>query len=270
MTEPYQTIRYEDIGDIGTLTLARPAKRNAQNPQMWEELARLGADLLTYESLRCLVVTGEGSTFSAGIDLVEGMARIRDEMAERLDHEDRLAAGIEVAGTFSWIPELGCPSVAAVRGHAYGAGLQLALACDFRIFAQGTKVGLTETRYGILPDMGATVRLPRIVGESRARELILLGEVIDAAEALRIGLANRVVAEDDLDAAAHELAARLAAQPPLAVRGARRAIDAAWHHGPEASLRIALEGQIRCLESDDFTEAQLAMAEGRSPQWHGH
>ena len=88
-----------------------------------------------------------------------------------------------------------------MRGHAYGAGLQLALACDFRIFAEGTKVGLLETRYGIMPDMGATVRLPRIVGESRARELILLGDIIDADEALRIGLANRVVAAADLDAA---------------------------------------------------------------------
>ena len=145
----------------------------------------------------------------------------------------------------------------------------LALACDFRIFSEGTQVGLTETRYGLLPDMGATVRLPRIVGESRARELILLGEVIDATEALRIGLANRVVADEDLSSAADELAQRLAGQPPIAVREARRALDAAWHRGPDASLRLALEGQIRCLESEDFREAQRAMAERRSPQWQG-
>ena len=156
-----------------------------------------------------------------------------------------------------------------MRGHAYGAGLQLALACDFRVFAEGTEVGLTETRYGLLPDMGATVRLPRIVGESRARELILLGHVIDAAEALRIGLANRVVADGDLYAAAAELAGRLAAQPPIAVRGARRAIDAAWYRGPEESFTVALEAQIRCLESDDFKEGCQAMIEGRSPQWRG-
>jgi enoyl-CoA hydratase/2-(1,2-epoxy-1,2-dihydrophenyl)acetyl-CoA isomerase len=180
-----------------------------------------------------------------------------------------LAAGQAAAGTFTWIPDLGCASVAAVRGHAYGVGLQLALACDFRIFAEGTKVGLLETRYGLMPDMGATVRLPRIVGESRARELILLGDVIDAAEALRIGLANRVVADTDLAAAAAGLAGRLAAQPPLAVRGARRAIDAAWHRGPAESLGLALEEQIRCLQSEDFTEARQAMAEGRSPQWRG-
>jgi enoyl-CoA hydratase/carnithine racemase len=269
MSDVYKTIRYERHGDIGTLTLARPSKRNAQNPLMWEELAQLGAELLLDETLRCLVVAGEGSTFSAGIDLVEGMAGLVAGMAQGTDDEEVRAAGRAAAGTFSWIPDLGCASVAAVRGHAYGAGLQLALACDFRVFAEGTKVGLTETRYGILPDMGATVRLPRIVGESRARELILLGEVIDADEALRIGLTNRVVADGDLDTAAAELAGRLAAQPPIAIRGARRAIDAAWYRGPEESFRLALEGQIRCLESEDFKEAGQAMAEGRSPQWRG-
>jgi enoyl-CoA hydratase/carnithine racemase len=269
MSEVYKTIRYERHAEIGTLTLARPGKRNAQNPLMWEELAQLGTELLLDETLRCLVVTGEGSTFSAGIDLVEGMAGLISGMAERTDNADTLAAGLAAAGTFSWIPDLACASVAAVRGHAYGAGLQLALACDFRVFAEGTKVGLTETRCGILPDMGATVRLPRIVGESRARELILLGEVIDADEALRIGLANRVVGDGELDAAAAELAGRLAAQPPIAIRGARRAIDAAWHCGPEESFRLAVEAQIRCLESEDFKEARDAMVDGRSPQWRG-
>jgi enoyl-CoA hydratase/carnithine racemase len=265
----YQTIRYERRGDVGTLTLARPAKRNAQNPLMWQELAALGAELTPDESLRCLVVTGEGPAFSAGIDLVEGLGGMLVQLAARPPGEHRTAAGTEAAGTFSWIPYLGCSSVAAVRGHAYGAGLQLALACDFRIFAEGTKVGLLETRYGLLPDMGATVRLPRIVGESRARELILLGDVIDAAEAVRIGLANRVVPDEDLDAAAAELAGRLAAQPPLAVRGARRALDAAWYRGPEESFRLALDEQVRCLESDDFKEAIQAMGEGRKPEWQG-
>jgi enoyl-CoA hydratase/carnithine racemase len=265
----YQTIRYQRDGDVGTLTLARPAKRNAQNPLMWEEIARLGAELVPDETLRCLVVTGEGPTFSAGIDLAEGMAGMLAGLAERPDDERSRAAGRAAAGTFSWIPDLGCASIAAVRGHAYGAGLQLALACDFRIFAEGTKVGLLETRYGIMPDMGATIRLPRIIGESRARELILLGDIIDAAEALRIGLANRVVPAADLDAAAAGLAARLAAQPPLAVRGARRAIDAAWYRSPEESLNVALEEQLRCLRSEDFREAGQAMTEGRSPHWRG-
>jgi enoyl-CoA hydratase/carnithine racemase len=266
---PYQTIRYERSGHIGTLTLARPGKRNAQNPVMWQELARLGAELLPDQGLRCLVVAGQGPSFSAGIDLVEGLAGKVAEFAERPVEENALERGMATAGTFGWIPQLGCPSVAAVRGHAYGAGLQLALACDFRVFGRGARVGLTETRYGILPDMGATVRLPRIVGESRARELILLGDVIDAEQALRIGLANRVVDDPDVESAAAELAARLAAQPPLAVRGARRAIDAAWYRDPQESFTVAVEEQIRCLASEDFKEARQAMTQGRAPQWQG-
>jgi enoyl-CoA hydratase/carnithine racemase len=180
-----------------------------------------------------------------------------------------MAVGLQVASTFNWIPRLSFPSVAAVRGHAYGAGLQLALACDFRIFSENARAGLIETRYGLLPDMGATVRLPRIIGEGRARELILLGEVIDAAEALRIGLANRVVPDADLESAAEEFAGRLAAQPPLAVSGARRAIDAAWYRDPEASFQIAVEEQLRCVTSEDFKEARRALGERRTPQWQG-
>src|ERR1700742_4526851 len=194
----YSTIRYARNGYVGTLTLARPGKRNAQNPVMWAELKRLGTELLADKSLRCLLVARDGPSSSAGIALVEGLGGMIAEFAARPRQENTLEAGLSVAGTFSWIPRLACPSVAAVQGHAFGAGLQLALACDFRVLAEDARVGLTETRYGILPDMGATVRLPRIVGEARARELILLGEVIDAAEALRIGLAGRVVPDAEL------------------------------------------------------------------------
>ena len=171
----YRTIRYERTHAVGVLTLARPDKRNAQNPAMWQELRALGETLTDDPDLRCLIVRGDGNSFSAGIDLIEGLGTVAawaDDPQDRRNH----AEGALAAGTFQWIPRLPCPSVAAVQGHAYGAGLQLALSCDFRIFAASARVGLIETRFGLLPDMGATVRLPRIVGESRARELILLGE----------------------------------------------------------------------------------------------
>ncbi|QZA08376.1 enoyl-CoA hydratase/isomerase family protein [Mycolicibacter heraklionensis] len=251
----YETIRYEERAHVGTLTLARPGKRNALNPAMRAELDHLGRQLLADEALRCLIVAGDGPAFSAGIDLVEDMAGTLVALAERPVDDETVELGLRVAATFEWIPQLGCPSVAAVRGHAYGAGLQLALACDIRIFTRDARVGLTETRYGLLPDMGATFRLPRLVGEGRARELILLGEVIDAAEALRIGLANRVVGDDELDSAASEFAQRLARQPQIAVRGARRAIDAGRRLDDVASLRAAVTEQARCLASDDFRQA---------------
>jgi enoyl-CoA hydratase/carnithine racemase len=267
--ESYETIRFERRDRIGTLTLTRPAKRNALNPLMWHELAELGERLIEDVELRCLVVAGEGPSFSAGIDLVEGIGGLFAEWADRPLDEQTLAVSLRVAGTFNWIPKLRCPSIAAVQGHAIGGGLQLALACDFRIFGENARVGLTETRYGLLPDMGATFRLPRIVGDSRARELILLGEVIGAAEALRIGLANMVVPEDELAPAVSELAARLAAQPPLAITGARRAMDAGWHQDPDAAFKVVVEEQLRCLTSEDFKEARQALGEGREPRWSG-
>src|SRR5450755_83827 len=135
----YNAIRYERNGHVGTLTLARPHKRNAQNPAMWEELKQLGTELLSDQSLRCLVVAGEGPSFSAGIDLVEGLAGIIAEFAAQPPDEHSLEVGLSVAGTFSWIPKLACPSIAAVQGHAYGAGLQLAIACDFRVFGRNAK-----------------------------------------------------------------------------------------------------------------------------------
>jgi len=251
----YKTIGYDRRGSVGTLTLSRPEKRNAINPAMRAELGHLGRQLLTDETLRCLIVAGDGPSFSAGIDLVEDMAGTLTAFAERPIDDETVELGLRVAGTFEWIPRLGCPSVAAVRGHAYGAGLQLALACDFRIFTHDARVGLTETRYGLLPDMGATFRLPRLIGEGRARELILLGEVIDAAEALRIGLATRVVAGDELDSTAEQFAERLAHQPQIAIRGARRAIAAGRSGDDAASLRAAVAEQARCLASDEFCHA---------------
>lgn len=266
----HETIRFDRRDQVGTLTLNRPAKRNAQNPLMWHELAELGEQLIEDAELRCLVVAAEGPSFSAGIDLVEGVGGLLAEWADRPHDDQTLALGLRVAGTFNWIPRLPCPSIAAVQGHAIGGGLQLALACDFRIFAQSAQVGLTETRYGLLPDMGATFRLPRIVGDTRAREMILLGDVIDAAEARRIGLANTVVPDNELASAASEMALRLATQPPLAITGARRAMDAGWHQDPDAAFKAAVEEQLRCLTSDDFREARRALAEGREPRWSGH
>jgi enoyl-CoA hydratase/2-(1,2-epoxy-1,2-dihydrophenyl)acetyl-CoA isomerase len=134
---------------------------------MWQELRQLSAELLPDETLRSLAGADEGTSFSAGIDLVEGPAEMVAKWNERAPDGHDLEVGLATAGTFNWIPRLGCPSIAAVNGHAIGAGLQLALACDLRIFALGARVGMTETRYGILPGMGATVRLPRIVAIGR-------------------------------------------------------------------------------------------------------
>src|SRR5262249_57857881 len=118
-------------------------------------------------------------------------------------------------------------TIAAVRGYALGAGVKLALGCDLRVFAEGTKTGLLEFKYGILPDLGGTQRLPRLVGPGKAKELVFTAAQIDANEAFRIGLVERLVPEAELESTVSELAATIAAQPPLALEGAKRAIDAA-------------------------------------------
>jgi enoyl-CoA hydratase/carnithine racemase len=154
-----------------------------------------------------------------------------------------------------------------MRGYALGGGLQLALACDLRIAARGTKLGLLEHKYGILPDLGGTYWLPAIVGPAKAKELIFTAETIDAEEALRIGLLNRLVDDADLDSAATSMAERIAAQPPIAVRGTKRAIDKAAQQSLGEGLREAAVGQAACIRSADFLEAVSANVEKRTPAY---
>jgi len=266
------TLVLERRGPVVWLRLNRPAKRNAQTRGMWEELRAVGLELVGDPAVRCLVVTGEGPSFSAGIDLGElaggGGSLLGGGRAAQGDEDPLVAVIREIQAAFTWIPAAPFPSVAAVNGHALGAGLQLALACDLRVLASDAVVGLLELRWGLLPDLGGTEWLPRIVGAARARELVLTAARFGAEEALRIGLANRVVAPGELEAATAELAGTLAAQPPLAVRHARRALDAAFE-APGRSLGLAALGQAECLRSADFAEALRATAEQRQPQYQG-
>jgi enoyl-CoA hydratase/carnithine racemase len=241
---------------------------------MWREMRELGESLLAEPGdLRALVVTGEGRAFSTGID-TSVFSQNRDATdlaaAERpARHADPIVDGILAAqDAYTWLEEAPFATIAAVRGYALGAGLQLALACDLRVMAHGTKVGLLEFKYGIIPDLGGTQRLPRLVGPSKAKELIFTASQIDASEAERIGLAEHVVADEELDDTAMRLAEQIAAQPPLAVRAAKRAVDAsATTPDVRAGLVIEAEGQAECLRSDDMQEAITAFIEQREPRY---
>ena len=262
-----ETLLYESRGAVGWLRLNRPAKLNAQTPLMWTELRELGQALKGDAELRCVVVTGEGRAFSSGIDLGEitsatGLASATGTAA------DSLAAMIRRGQeAFTWLTAARFPSIAAIRGYALGAGLQLALACDLRIAARGAAFGALEFRYGLLPDLGGTAWLPRLVGPAKAKELVFTAARVDADEALRIGLVNRVVDDAELDPGVAALAEMLAAQPPLAVAGAKRAIDA--FPDEARSLQLAAEGQAVCIRSEDFVEAGRAFLEGRAPRYRG-
>ncbi len=273
----YDTLRFELDGHVGRLVLDRPEKLNSFTIAMWGELRDLGSRLLQDPGeLRALIVIGEGRAFSSGIDtsvFSDGGAAgdLAADAAPTATHADPMVAGILLAQeSFTWLEEAPFVTIAAVRGYALGAGLQLALACDIRVLARGTKVGLLELQYGILPDLGGTQRLPRLVGASRAKQLIFTRAKIDADEAERIGLAEQVVSDEELEGVALELAETIAAQPPIAVRGVKRAIAAAESGASvRDGLLVEAEGQAECLRSDDVKEAMAAFIEQRPPVYRG-
>lgn len=249
-------------GPIGHLRLNRPDKRNAQTIAMWEELRRLGAELLLRPDLRVLVLSGEGPVFSAGIDLTVLLGH-----ATRSGPE--LTVEVElVQQAFSWLREVPFPTIAAVQGAALGAGFQLALACDLRIVAEDAVLGLPETDFGIFPDLGGCAWLPELIGSARAKDLIFTGRRFGASEALQLGLANRVVPPAALGATVDALARQLASKAPLGLAAAKRAIGAAAVSAEEA-LQVSAREVRRCLASEDFREVGRAAVEKRPPVFRG-
>ena len=271
----YETIELARDGSVGWLRLDRPTKLNSFTIEMWEELRALGLELRDDPELRALVVIGNGRAFSSGIDTsvftanTGGGSPLRDDGDGPRHDDPTVAAILRTQQAYSWLADARFPTIAAVRGYALGAGLQLALACDIRVMARGTVVGLLEHKYGIMPDLGGTQRLPRVVGAGKAKELIWTAARIDADEAFRIGLCERLVDDDALEPEVAGLAAALAAQPPLAVQGAKRAVAAGGSLPVEAGLVVEAEAQAVCLRSDDMREAITAFVEQRDPRYTG-
>ena len=246
----YDTLRFERDDHVGWLHLSRPEKLNAFTPTMWRELGDLGSRVGADPDLRALVVIGDGRAFSSGIDtsvFTDGTGAtsiVDDRGAGRAD--PTVAAILALQDTFTWLETAPYPTIAAVHGYAFGAGLQLALACDLRVLGVGAKLGLLELQYGILPDLGGTQRLPRL------------------------GLADALVPDDTVADTAGALAATIAAQPPLAVRGVKRAVHAAVSGSSVADgLRVEAEAQAACLRSADMGEAIAAFVERRPPVYRG-
>jgi enoyl-CoA hydratase/carnithine racemase len=268
----YETITFERDGAVGWLRLDRPDKLNCFTAQMWNEMRQLGLELVDDPELRALVVIGNGRAFSSGIDTTvfsapdQAGGSLGDVIRADTRHSDpTVDAILRAQDAYTWLEDARYPTIAAVRGYALGAGLQLALACDLRVFARGTQVGLLEHKYGILPDLGGTQRLPRVVGAAKAKEMIWTATRIDADEALRIGLCERVVDDDTLEKEVTSLATAIAAQPPLAVQGAKRAIAASARLTVAEGLVVEAEQQAVCLRSHDMREAIAAFVERRAP-----
>jgi len=257
----YKTLIYEKKDDIGVLTVNRPDKLNAISNELTSELSSLLAELEKDDKLRVLVITGAGDkAFVAGADIQELVDRDA-RMGRRVSHERQ-----EI---FSRIENLPIPVIAAVNGYALGGGLELALACNIRICSEKAQFGAPEVKLGIIPGDGGTQRLPRLVGLGRAMEMILTGDFIDAQEAYRIGLANRVVPPEELMNAAMELAQKIASRPPLAVRYAKEAVSRSQEG--DAASGFALESYLHALTctTEDKKEGVAAFLEKRKGKFKG-
>jgi enoyl-CoA hydratase/carnithine racemase len=255
-------VRTERRGAIAIWTLDRPERMNALSRAAVRELGRLAREAAKDRTLRAVVLTGAGEkAFCAGADLKERRG---------MDEEDVRDFLPLYRASFGAIDRLPVPVIAAIGGVAFGGGLELALACDFRVAAPHAKVGLTETSLGIIPGAGGTQRLTRIVGEAKAKELIVFAKRLTASEALELGLVHRVAAEGQsaLECAL-EMAAPLEDAAPIAIAAALDAIDGASELPLEAGLTLERRCYERTLESKDRLEALAAFAEKRKPAFRG-
>ena len=253
-------IELQTTNDVTTITLNRPEKLNAFSGTMREDL--LAA--LRRADGRVVVITGAGRAFCAGGD-VEAMSKLQKEKNVEAFRK-LLDAGREIVTAIAALPQ---PVIAAVNGVAAGAGCNLALACDYRLASDSAKLGQTFVRIGIHPDWGGTWTLPRLVGTSRAMEIMMTGRMVDAAEALAIGMVDRVVPAAELAAETETLARAIAAGPPIAIQGIKRALAASRANGLREQIDLESEHQLRAFASADAAEGMAAFFEKRAPSFTG-
>ena len=240
-------LRLDLEGPVATVTLDRPEVRNAQTPAMWLALAEIGRTLP--DQVRVVVVTGEGPTFSAGLDrrMLDPTTDAEESVLGILALDDAAASDRidEFQQGFTWLRDPRFVSIAKVRGHAVGAGFQLALACDLRIVADDVRFSMKESALGLVPDLTGTKPLVEHVGYARALEICATARVVEAPEAVAIGLVNRSVPADDLDDAVADLAAALAAPMDGVVTETKKLLQGAADRGTDEQRRLEREAQVR-------------------------
>lgn len=243
------------------VTLNRPEVRNALSRSVNLRLQEIALEIENRDDVRVVVITGAGDkAFCAGADLKERRG---------IDAADARPFINAISGAINDLGALRKPTIAAMNGSAYGGGLELAMACDFRIAVEGAEVGLTETRLGIMPGAGGTQRLPRLIGEARAKEMIMLGRRVTAARALEIGLVHQVVPRASLKTAVNAWIAEIDLCAPLGVSAAKSAIERGHATSLDAGLDIERECYETTLFSEDRDEGLAAFAEGRPPKYLG-
>ncbi len=260
----FETLLYEVVDGVAIIRLNRPDRMNTLGGTMKPDLARAFFELARDDtSVRCVVLTGTGDrAFCAGADIKEragGTAHPADYyVTQQRTHE--LFRGIE---------EFEKPVIAAINGVALGGGLELALCADIRLAAKSARFGLPEIKLGVIPAAGGTQRLPRVVGPAIAKELIFTSELINADAAKDIRLVNRVIDDDKLMDAALTMARRIAAQPPLAVRFAKRSVNLGMQGSVDMGLQFECYGAAMVMDSEDRKEGMRAFVEKREPRFVG-
>ena len=261
----YEHILVSEAEGIATITLNRPDKLNAFVGHMRRDLAEALEHAGSDRGIKVVILTGAGRAFCAGGDIA-----FMAELMERRDSDEFsriLGAGRRV---ITAIRSMTKPVIASINGPAAGAGFNLALACDLRIASNNATFTQSFSKVGLHPDWGGTYFLPRLVSPNKACEMFFLGESIDAAEALRLNIVNRVVAPEELEAATLELAERLRAAPPIVVAAVKQAVYMSGESDLDEMLRYEVEAQLRCFESDDGHEGVRAFFEKRDPRFTGH
>jgi enoyl-CoA hydratase len=252
-------IRVDVSESIATLTIDRPDVKNALDLATVEECRRALGALAVNGDAGVLIINGGGETaFVSGADINDIRARGRDEGLAAIN-----------SSLFAEIERFPRPTIAAINGYALGGGCELALACDIRIASDTAKFGQPELGLGIIPGAGATQRLPRIVGMGRAKHLILTGEIIDAKQALEIGLVSAVTPPGQLQVRAREMAKKILRQGPLAARLAKIALNASARVDMDSGLLIETLAQALCYNSEDKMEGTSAFLEKRKPRFTG-
>lgn len=251
-----------DIADgTAVVTINRPAALNALNVQVLEEIAAVFVELEQNGAVACVILTGSGTkAFVAGADI----AAMQPLDAVSAVHFARL--GHTVLNVIEKFPK---PVIAAVNGFALGGGCELAMACDIRIAAENARFGQPEVNLGVIPGFGGTLRLSRLVGKGRAKELIFTGDMIDAREAYRIGLANKVVAADELLATARSMAVKIASKGPVAVRFAKESVDNGLEMDLDRAGRFESDLFGLCFATADQKEGMQAFLEKRPAKFTG-
>ncbi|MFP5472905.1 MAG: enoyl-CoA hydratase/isomerase family protein [Gammaproteobacteria bacterium] len=259
-----QTLLYEVRGNVAVITLNRPDRMNTLGGTMKPDLARAFFELARADDrVRAVVITGAGDrAFCAGADIKE---RAEGQQAGT----DFFVTQKATHDLFRNMEEFEKPVIAAINGVALGGGLEIALCCDIRIASEGARFGLPEIKLGVIPAAGGTQRLPRLIGEARAKELILTCDLVDAETALRFGIVSRVLPQAELMPAALELAQRIAEYPPLAVRFAKRAINRGMQTDLDSGLEYERYAAAMLIDSEDRKEGMRAFVEKRKPVFTG-